>query len=49
MQPVVAERHLSYEKNPYMGDEWFNDAIGIGSSEGAGNGDEQSDYNTKCH
>ena len=44
MQSVV-ERHLSYEKNPYMGDEWFNDAIGIGSSEGAGNGDEgQSDW-----
>ena len=41
----VVERHLQYAKNPYMDEGWFNDAVGIGSSEGAGNGDEgQSDW-----
>lgn len=41
----VVNRTLAYEKNPYMAEDWFNDAVGIGSSEGTGNGDEgQSDW-----
>ena len=44
MQSVVG--HLSYE-DPYMGDEWFNDAIGIGSSEGADGDEGQSDWQHK--
>ena len=41
----VVERHLDYAKNPYMDEGWFNDAVGIGSNEGSGIGDEgQSDW-----
>ena len=41
----VVERHLAYEKDPYMGENWFNDGVGIGSNEGQGIGDDgQSDW-----
>ncbi|MBM71507.1 MAG: hypothetical protein CL847_01810 [Crocinitomicaceae bacterium] len=41
----VVERHLDYAKNPFIDEGWFNDAVGIGSNEGAGVGDEgQSDW-----
>jgi hypothetical protein len=41
----VVSRTLEYEKSPNMDEDWFNDAVGIGSSEGTGNGDEgQSDW-----
>ena len=38
MQTLV-DRTLEYEKTPFMGEEWFNIAVGIGSNEGAGIGD----------
>lgn len=41
----VVSRTLEYEKAPMMSDDWFNNAVGIGSSEGNGIGDEgQSDW-----
>ena len=41
----VVQRALAYEKNPNTSDDWFSRAAGIGSSEGAGSGDEgQSDW-----
>ena len=42
---TVVERTLEYEKNPFLGEEWFNIAVGIGSNEGAGIGDNgESDW-----
>lgn len=38
MQTLV-DRTLEYEKTPYLGEEWFNIAVGIGSNEGSGIGD----------
>ncbi len=38
MQTLV-DRTLEYEKTPFLGEEWFNIAVGIGSNEGAGIGD----------
>ena len=44
MQTLV-DRTLEYEKTPYLGEEWFNIAVGIGSNEGAGIGDNnESDW-----
>lgn len=44
MQTVV-DRTLEYEKTPFLGEEWFNIAVGIGSNEGAGIGDNgESDW-----
>ena len=37
--PVV-DKILEYEKSPYMATDWFSVAMGIGSSEGAGIGDD---------
>lgn len=31
---------IQYEKNPQLGAEWYEAALGIGSAEGAGNGDD---------
>ncbi|MDC0600512.1 C25 family cysteine peptidase [Flavobacteriales bacterium] len=44
MQTLV-DRTLEYEKNPFLGEEWFNVGVGIGSNEGAGIGDNnESDW-----
>jgi len=44
MQTLV-DRTLEYEKDPFLGEEWFNIAVGIGSNEGAGIGDNgESDW-----
>ena len=44
MQTLV-DRTIEYEKTPYLGEEWFNIAVGIGSNEGAGIGDNgESDW-----
>ena len=44
MQTLV-DRTLEYEKTPFLGEEWFNIAVGIGSNEGAGIGDNnESDW-----
>ena len=44
MQTLV-DRTLEYEKTPFMGEEWFEVAVGIGSNEGAGIGDNnESDW-----
>ena len=44
MQTVV-DRTLEYEKTPFLGEEWFNAAVGIGSTEGSGIGDNnESDW-----
>jgi len=37
------ERTLEYEKNPYTGDDWFTNAIGIASDQGPGD-DNEYDY-----
>ena len=42
---TLVERTLEYEKNPFLGEEWFNIGVGIGSNEGAGIGDNgESDW-----
>ena len=42
---VVVDRTLEYEKTPFLEEEWFNIAVGIGSNEGAGIGDNgESDW-----
>ena len=42
---TVVSRTLEYEKNPSMDENWFNTAVGMGSNEGAGIGDEgESDW-----
>ena len=42
---TLVERTLEYEKTPYLGEEWFNIGVGIGSNEGAGIGDNgESDW-----
>ncbi len=39
------ERSIEYERDPQMGADWYGKGIGIGSSEGAGNGDDgEADY-----
>ena len=44
MQTMV-DRTLEYEKTPFLGEEWFNIGVGIGSNEGAGIGDNgESDW-----
>lgn len=44
MQTLV-DRTLEYEKDPFLGEEWFNVGVGIGSNEGAGIGDNnESDW-----
>jgi gingipain R len=41
----VVSRTLEYEKNPYLGEDWFTTAVGIGSDEGEGIGDDgQADW-----
>jgi hypothetical protein len=37
---VLVEKILEYEKNPYMATDWYSVAVGIGSNEGAGIGDD---------
>ncbi|MDZ4824231.1 MAG: C25 family cysteine peptidase [Flavobacteriales bacterium] len=38
--PPVIEKILEYEKAPYIASDWFSVAMGIGSDEGAGFGDD---------
>lgn len=41
----VISRTLEYEKNPFLGEDWFTTAVGIGSDEGEGIGDDnQADW-----
>ena len=42
---TLVERTLEYEKDPFLGEEWFSVGVGIGSTEGAGIGDNgESDW-----
>jgi len=38
--PTIIAKTLEYEKTPYTGTDWFSVAMGIGSDEGAGIGDD---------
>ncbi len=37
---VQVNKIINYEKNPEMGGTWYKGALGIGSNEGSGNGDD---------
>lgn len=43
--PPIIDKILEYEKSPYMAADWFSIAVGIGSNEGDGFGDDnQADW-----